>query len=39
MAEKCGMEVKEICVHEPDNSSPPMDSLIFKCIKCGEFYR
>ncbi len=41
LAAKCGLEVKDICVHE-------RDGIIYwdkdrfprhKCAKCGEFYR
>ena len=39
MAEKCGMEVKDICVHARDDCHPPLDVIIFKCQKCGEFYK
>lgn len=38
LAEMCGLEVKDICNHEEDKGWLPMDILIFKCIKCGEFY-
>lgn len=48
LAEKCGLEVKDICVHErePDSAPIPYDwdkrfgiDWRFKCKKCGEFYR
>ena len=39
LAEKCGLEAKDICVHESTDemylSNPPW----LKCIKCGEMYR
>lgn len=49
LADKCGLKVKDICVHEPNESLEKAKTLIgwedgkwgksFKCIKCGEFYR
>ncbi len=42
LACKCGLEVKDICVHEPDISLRRKGGCIpdhDKCIKCREFYR
>lgn len=45
LAEKCGLEVKDICVHEHENnfakdSRPRFEkSLNPRCKKCGEFYK
>ena len=38
LAEKCGLELKDICVHEENFNSITIYP-IKKCIKCGEFYR
>ena len=35
LAEKCGLEVNEICAHEPDFTYQDDG---YKCIKCREFY-
>lgn len=45
LAEKCGLEVKEICDHESDGETyckdfPKWDGVPnYRCKKCGEFYR
>lgn len=47
LAEKCGLQVKNICVHESDGiryanqfaERWQKDKAIMKCIKCGEFYK
>jgi len=43
LAEKCGLEVEDICVHESDGKSYTVPGCAFysymKCKKCGEFYR
>ena len=38
LAEKCGLEVKDICTHETDNNVYFKYTLQYKCSKCGEFY-
>lgn len=42
LAGKCGLKVKDICVHESDGNIY-WDKERFperhKCVKCGEFYR
>ncbi len=45
LAAKCGLEVKDICVHEYQNnfgldSRPRHEKAVKpKCKKCGEFYK
>lgn len=45
LADKCGLQVKDICVHEYENNfgkdSRPryVKTRKPKCKKCGEFYR
>lgn len=44
LAEKCGLTVKDICVHESaGNTYRTFEPYNFpekrKCIKCGEFYK
>ena len=49
LAKKCGLQIKDICVHEPDVQLEGFKTLIgfdksnggewFKCKKCGGFYR
>lgn len=41
-AAKCGLEVKDICVHETDGNiyyDSERFPVKYRCIKCGEFYR
>jgi len=50
LADKCGLKVKDICVHEPtdeslilgktykDLSGEPFQITHHSCKKCGEFY-
>ncbi len=38
LAEKCGLEVKDICVHESTFVITHPDGITHTCIKCGEFY-
>lgn len=39
LAEKCGIEVKDICVHEPIDDTYLSNPPWYKCDKCGEMYR
>lgn len=46
MADKCGLEVKDICVHEPSTEYKIGDEVTIDtklvehyCKKCGEFYK
>jgi len=39
LAEKCGLNVKEICVHEATFVMTHPDGQTHTCIKCGEFYK
>ncbi len=39
LSEKCGLEAKDICVHEPTFVIMHPDGKTHTCIKCGEFYR
>ncbi len=47
LAEKCDLEIKDICMHETDYSrieatnagTGTILSTCYKCKKCGEFYK
>ena len=41
LADKCGLQIKDICVHElkPIVYPRPDTIKMWQCIKCGEFYR
>jgi hypothetical protein len=39
LSEKCGMDIKDICVHEIDTSDRFININSFKCTKCGRLYR
>ena len=49
LAQHCGLEVKDVCVHESDSQLEAFKQTVgfdtskggdwFMCIKCGEFYR
>ena len=42
LADKCGLEVKNICAHETDKVCRKWtgeNTGLLKCNKCGEFYR
>lgn len=38
LAEKCGLSVKDICVHEPVYSKTAPDDARVICYKCGQHY-
>lgn len=38
LAEKCGLPVKEICVHEATFVMTHLDGKTHTCIKCGAYY-
>jgi hypothetical protein len=44
LAEKCGLKVKDICIHEADGfikncAFEGVTTTEYRCKKCGEFYR
>lgn len=39
MADKYGLTVKDICIHESDHNMLLINPGLYRCIKCGEFYR